>query len=344
MFISESNARLGLSMPKLTKVEEIARHRARLTLEAFERGFGTTLGVALRRVLLSSLQGCATTQVSLTQVAHEQAAPDGMGEDVVQLLLNLKDVVFRMFDRQEVTLALRAERAGPVRAGDIATPAGVEVVNPEHVITRLSAGGQLDMQIKVEIGRGYVAGQLRRYPGERDAAWGSTIHLDSSFSPVRRAVCTVEHARVEQRTDLDRLVLDIETDGSITPVEALRQGALLLSKQLDPFAAAGCDADFQAELADEALVARERALELAGLLRPVDDLELTLRSSNCLKAENIHLVGDLIQRTETELLRTPNLGRKSLGEIKDALAARGLRLGMAVQGWRPACGGLGHQP
>jgi DNA-directed RNA polymerase subunit alpha len=336
MSIGETNRHLGLLVPKAKKVEELAFHRARLTLEPFEKGFGTTLGAALRRVLLSSLPGCAPTQVTLAQVAHEQVALDGIAEDVVQLVLNLKGVVFRMQGRQEVTLALQAERAGPVRAGDILTPMDVHVVNPEHVIAQLTPGAHLDLQIKVEVGRGFVTGQLRRHPGER-AAWGPVIRLDASFSPVLKMDYAVMHTRVEQRTDLDRLVLEIQTDGSITPDEALREGALLLMDQLDPFAARRVDS--QAEAAAETRLARERAHELAGLMRSVDELDLTVRSSNCLNAENIYLVGDLIQHTETELLRTPNLGRKSLTEIKDALAALGLTLGTAVPGWPPTGGG-----
>jgi DNA-directed RNA polymerase subunit alpha len=274
----------------------------------------------------------------LAQVAHEQAPPQGIGEDVVHLMLNLKGVVFRMQDRQEVTLTLRAERAGPVLAGDILTPTGVQVVNPAHLVAQLSPGAQLDMQIKVEVGRGYKAGQLRRYPGER-VTWGSAIRLDASFSPVRRVAYAVEHTRVEQRTGLDRLVLDIATDGSITPCEALGQGADLLMAQLDPFAA--CRSGTLVEPGAAADEAPQQVHEHAGLMRPVDDLDLTVRSSNCLKAENIHLVGDLIRYTETELLRTPNLGRKSLHEIKAALAARGWTLGTAVQGW-PHTGGRTH--
>lgn len=330
MIIYESHGRLGLSMPKATRIEELAAHRARLTLEPLERGFGTTLGAALRRVLLSSLPGCAPTQVTLAQAAHEQAAPEGIGEDVVHLMLNLKGVVFRMHDRQEASLTLRAEGAGPVRAGDILTPMGVQVVNPEHVIAQLLPGARLDMQIKVEVGRGYAPGQLRSCAGER-ATWGRTIRLDASFSPVRRVAYAVEPTRVEQRTDLDRLVLDIATDGSITPCEALSQGASLLMAQLDPFAA--CRSASTLEPVAAAHEAQKRTYELAGLMRPVDELDMTVRSSNCLKAENIYLLGDLIQRTETELLRTPNLGRKSLNEIKGALAERGLTLGSTLQDW-----------
>ena len=338
MINSESNVRAGLLMPKVTMVEELAAHRARLTLGPLERGFGTTLGAGLRRVLLSSLPGCAPTQVTLAHVAHEQDAPAGIDEEVVHLMLKLKGVVFRMQDRREASLTLRAERAGPVRAGDILTPMGVQVVNPEHVIAQLSPGAQLDMQIKVEVGRGYMPGQLRRYAGER-AAWGSSIRLDASFSPVRRVTYAVEHARVQQRTDLDRLVLDIATDGSITPCEALSLASGLLMAQLEPFAA--CRSGILVDPAAATRVAQQRAHTLAGLMRPVDDLDLTVRSLNCLKAENVYLLGDLIQRTETELLRAPNLGRKSLNEIKGALAMRGLALGSALEGWPPT-GGSAH--
>lgn len=334
--IGSSSAFSGLLKPKVLKAEELASHRARLTLEPFERGFGTTLGAALRRVLLSSLPGCAPTEVRLAGRAGEHAAAQGLDDDLVHVLLNLKGVVFRLQGHTATTVDLRADRAGPVRAGDILAPAGVQVLNPEHVIARLEPGARLDMQIKVEAGCGYVAGAMRRHPGER-LACGPTICLDASFSPVRRVSYTVEHTRVAQRTDLDRLVLDIETDGSIAPDEALRQGALLLMGQLSEFS--GRVPGAEVEPVSEEHKNRDRAHELAGLKRTIDDLELSVRSSNCLKAENIYLVGDLVQRTETELLRTPNLGRRSLGEIKDALAARGLTLGTAVQGWPPANGG-----
>jgi DNA-directed RNA polymerase subunit alpha len=335
MISSVSNVRSGFLVPTTFQVDELARHRARLTLQPFERGVGTTLGAALRRVLLSSLRGSAPTEVTWPQAVHEQGVLDGVDVDVLHLMLKLKGVVFRMPDRQEVTVTLHAQGAGPVFAGDILTPTGVQVLNPKHVIAQLSSGAHLDMQIKVETGRGYVPGLLRRHPGER-AVWGPTVRLDASFSPVRRADFAVEHARVGQRSELDRLVLDIETDGSISPAEALQEGAQLLSDQLNPFASP-MDTSHEAP-SDGARNGQEREHRLAGLMRSVDELDLSVRSSNCLKAQNLHRVGDLIQRTETDLLRTPNLGRRSLGEIKDALAARGLTLGMAVPGWTRAEG------
>lgn len=339
MDISKWNGPFGLPTPSATTVEEIAAHRARFTLEPFDRGVGTTLGAALRRVLLSSLQGCASTQVTLAQLtpaAHEHASPDRMAEDLLHLLLNLKGVVFRMDGRREANLALRAHHAGPVCAGDILTPAGVRVVNPAHVIAeRLPGAALLDMQIKVEIGRGHVPGQLRRHPGERPL-WGPVIRLDASFSPVRRVDYVVEDTRVGQRASLDRLVLDIETDGSVSPAEALDQAARLLTDQLEPLA--GHHAAPRVPPADLERAARERAHQRAGLTRSIDELDLPVRASNCLKAENIRLVGDLIQFTETELLRTPNLGRRSLNDIKDVLCTMGLMLGTSLQDWPPSTG------
>lgn len=335
-------ASLASLAPSAATVEEIAVHRARFTLEPFEAGVAMTLGTALRRVLLSSLQGCAPTQVTLAQVtpvAHEQVSPEGMADDILHLILNLKGVVFRMEGRQEVNLALRAERAGPVCAGDILTPAGVQVVNPEHLIAELLPSAMLEMQIKVETGRGYVPGDLRCHPDERPL-WRPVIRLDASFSPVRRVVFVVEDIRVGQRMGLGRLRLDIETDGSVSPAEALAQGARLLTVQLAPFVEYPPGPRVPPEDLERA--GREQAHQEAGLMRSLDELDLSVRSSNCLKAENIYLVGDLVQFTETELLRTPNLGRKSLHEIKAVLSAMGLTLGMRLQGWPPAPGGRRH--
>ena len=251
---------------------------------------------------------------------HEYSSIDGVQEDVVHILLNLKGVVFRLHNRDEVTLVLRKEGEGPVTAGDIQTPHDVEIINPDHVIAHLSQGGKLDMQIKVEKGRGYVPGNLRRYGDEPTKSIGRIV-LDASFSPVKRVSYTVENARVEQRTDLDKLVMEIETNGAISPEEAIRASAKILVEQLAVFAQLepnGLDGF------DPAVQPRQTPHFDPILLRPVDELELTVRSANCLKAENIYYIGDLIQRTETELLKTPNLGRKSLNEIKEVLASRGL--------------------
>jgi DNA-directed RNA polymerase subunit alpha len=309
----------NLLKPKNIHVEQVSINRAKVTLEPFERGFGHTLGNALRRVLLSSMTGHAPTEVTIAGVVHEYSSIDGVQE-----------VVFKLHNRDEVTLSLRKDGEGLVTASDIQTPHDVEIVNPSHVIATLSAGAKLDMQIKVEKGRGYVPGSLRR-TDELSRSIGRIV-LDASFSPVKRVSYTVESARVEQRTDLDKLVMEIETDGSIGPEEAVRASAKILVEQLAVFA----------QLEGVELLAFDQPTQRSSqqfdpiLLRPVDELELTVRSANCLKAENIYYIGDLIQRTENELLKTPNLGRKSLNEIKEVLASRGLTLGMKLENWPPA--------
>jgi DNA-directed RNA polymerase subunit alpha len=318
-----------LLKPKIISVEALSPNQAKVVMEPFERGYGHTLGNALRRVLLSSMVGYAPTEVSIAGVVHEYSTLDGVQEDVVNLLLNLKGIVFKLHSREEVTLTLRKDGPGVVTAKDIELPHDVEIINPEQVIANLSAGGKLDMQIKVETGRGYVPGNMRQYADEATKLIGCIV-LDASFSPVRRVSYAVESARVEQRTDLDRLVMTIETNGVLTPEEAIRQSAGILVDQLVVFAALESN-----QVAGEVSPSRSPMVDPM-LLRPVDDLELTVRSANCLKAENIYYIGDLIQRTENELLKTPNLGRKSLNEIKDVLAARGLNLGMKLDSWPPA--------
>ena len=319
-----------LLKPKAINVEPLGENKAKVTLEPFERGYGHTLGNALRRVLLSSMVGYAPTEVTIAGVLHEFSSIDGVQEDVVGILLNLKGVVFKLHNRDEVTLVLRKEGEGPVTAGDVQTPHDVEIINPDHVIAHLSQGGKLDMQIKVEKGRGYVPGTLRRYGDEPSKSIGRIV-LDASFSPVDRVSYAVENARVEQRTDLDKLVMEIQTNGAITPEEAIRASAKILCEQLAIFA----QLEPNGQGLFEPQVSRPAPNFDPILLRPVDELELTVRSANCLKAENIYYIGDLIQRTETELLKTPNLGRKSLNEIKEVLASRGLTLGARLENWPP---------
>ncbi|MFC7407967.1 MULTISPECIES: DNA-directed RNA polymerase subunit alpha [Hydrogenophaga] len=322
----------NLLKPKSINVEQVGVNRAKVTLEPFERGYGHTLGNALRRVLLSSMTGHAPTEVTIAGVVHEYSSIDGVQEDVVNILLNLKGVVFKLHNRDEVTLSLRKDGEGLVTAADIQTPHDVEIVNPEHLIATLSAGAKLDMQIKVEKGRGYVPGNLRR--GDEASRSIGRIVLDASFSPIKRVSYTVESARVEQRTDLDKLVIEIETNGAIGPEEAVRASAKILVEQLAVFAQ--IDPGFIDDVgAGAGQSSRSQQFDPI-LLRPVDELELTVRSANCLKAENIYYIGDLIQRTENELLKTPNLGRKSLNEIKEVLASRGLTLGMKLENWPPA--------
>jgi DNA-directed RNA polymerase subunit alpha len=321
----------NLLKPKTINVEPLGLNRAKVTLEPFERGYGHTLGNALRRVLLSSMVGHAATEVTIAGVLHEYSSIDGVQEDVINILLNLKGVVFKLHNRDEVTLSLRKDGEGPVTAADIQTPHDVEIINPEHVIVNLSHGGKIDMQIKVENGRGYVPGNQRRYGDESTKSIGRIV-LDASFSPVKRVSYVVESARVEQRTDLDKLVLEIETNGAVTAEDAVRASAKILVEQLAVFA----QLEGNELAAFDAPVQRNSQQFDPILLRPVDELELTVRSANCLKAENIYYIGDLIQRTENELLKTPNLGRKSLNEIKEVLASRGLTLGMRLESWPPA--------
>jgi DNA-directed RNA polymerase subunit alpha len=312
--------------PRIIDVQGITPFHAKVTMEPFERGYGHTLGNALRRTLLSSMPGFAATEVKIAGVLHEYSTLDGVQEDVVDILLNVKGVVLRLHNRDEAILSLKKSSEGVVTAADIEPMHDVEIVNPEHIIAHLSSGGKLDMQIKVEKGRGYVAAFTRR--GTEDTRSVGGLALDASYSPVRRVSYAVESARVEQRTDLDKLVIDIETNGAIDPEEAVRYAARVLVEQLSVFA------DLKGT---PALIEEKKATQVDPvLLRPVDDLELTVRSANCLKAENIYYIGDLIQRTETELLKTPNLGRKSLNEIKEVLASRGLTLGMKLENWPPA--------
>ncbi len=315
-----------LLKPRIIDVQPVTAAHAKVVMEPFERGYGHTLGNALRRILLSSMAGYAPTEVKIEGVVHEYSALDGVQEDVVDILLNLKGVVFKLHGRESVTLTLSKEGEGSVKASDIQLTHDVEIINPDHVIAHLSAGGKLNIEIKVEKGRGYQPAPARQSKDENRTI--GNIVLDASFSPVSRVSYQVESARVEQRTDLDRLIIDVETNGVIEPEEAVRQAARMLISQLSVFA------DLEGTPAPEE---KPQAPQIDPiLLRPVDDLELTVRSANCLKAENIYYIGDLIQRTETELLKAPNLGRKSLNEIKEVLASKGLSLGMRLENWPPA--------
>jgi DNA-directed RNA polymerase subunit alpha len=313
--------------PRLIDVQQLAATRAKVTLEPLERGFGHTLGNALRRILLSSMPGCAVTEVEIDGVLHEYSTIEGVQEDVIDILLNLKGLAVVMHGRDHSTLTLSKKGPGVVTAADIQLDHDVEIRNPEHVIAHLNSGGSLKMQIKVERGRGYVPADARE--SEEETRSIGRLQLDASFTPVRRVAYNVEATRVEQRTDLDKLIIDLETNGTIDPEEAIRRAATILHEQLAVFV----------ELKDREPTEKARTGEVEIdpiLLRPVDDLELTVRSANCLKAENIYYIGDLVQRTEVELLKTPNLGKKSLTEIKDVLASRGLSLGLRLENWPPA--------
>ena len=312
--------------PRLIDVEPLSATRAKVAMEPFERGFGHTLGNALRRILLSSMNGFAPTEVTISGVLHEYSAIEGVQEDVVDILLNIKELVFKLHGRDKVIVSLSKDTEGPVYASDIELPHDVELLNPDHQICHLAAGGSINLQIKVEKGRGYQPVSVRKTADDNNTI--GTILLDASFSPVSYVNFSVESARVEQRTDLDRLVLEIETNGVVEPEEAVRSAARILIDQMHIFA------DLEGTPVEEVV---EKAPPIDPvLLRPVDELELTVRSANCLKAEDIYYIGDLIQRTETELLKTPNLGRKSLNEIKEVLASKGLTLGSKLENWPPA--------
>ncbi|QOL26097.1 DNA-directed RNA polymerase subunit alpha [Thalassotalea sp. LPB0316] len=312
--------------PRLVDIETLSSTRAKVTLEPLERGFGHTLGNALRRILLSSMPGCAVTEVEIDGVLHEYSSKEGVQEDIIEILLNLKGLAVGLEGKNEAVLTLTKSGEGPVTAADIQHDGDVTIANPEHVICHLTGDGSISMRIKIELGRGYVPASTRRDAEEDERAIGRLL-VDASFSPVERIAYDVDAARVEQRTDLDKLVIDMETNGTLDPEEAIRRASTILAEQLDAFV----------ELRDvsEPEQKEEKPQFDPILLRPVDDLELTVRSANCLKAEAIQYIGDLVQRAEVELLKTPNLGKKSLTEIKDVLASRGLSLGMRLENWPP---------
>lgn len=311
--------------PRVVDVEVLSPLRARVTLEPMERGFGYTLGNALRRVLLSSIPGFAITEVKIDGVVHEYSTLDGIQEDVVDILLNLKGVALKLNSKSEAVLKLSKSTEGVVTAADFETGHDAEIFNPGHVIAHLTKGGKLNMEVKVEMGRGYQPVPIRQKSDE-DRVLGF-IMVDASFSPINKVSYHVESARVEQRTDLDKLIMDVETNGVMEPEQAIRDAARILIGQLSVFA--------DLEGAPTEVEVKQVPQVDPILLRPVDDLELTVRSANCLKAENIYYIGDLIQRSENELLKAPNLGRKSLNEIKDVLASKGLTLGMKLENWPP---------
>jgi DNA-directed RNA polymerase subunit alpha len=313
--------------PRIVDVQVVSDKHARVTLEPLERGFGHTLGNALRRILLSSMPGTAVTEAEIDGVLHEYSTIEGVQEDVIDILLNLKKVALRMHNRTEATVTLVKKGPGPVVAGDITVDHDIEIVNPEFLIANLTKEGELSMRLRIAKGRGYQPATVR-FDEESESVTIGRLQLDASYSPVNRVSYTVDRARVEQRTDLDKLIIDIETNGTVDPEEAIRHAATILQDQLSAFV------DLQARSEDQPSTAESDIDPI--LLRPVDDLELTVRSANCLKAESIFYIGDLIQRTEVELLKTPNLGKKSLTEIKDVLATKGLSLGMRLENWPPS--------
>ena len=316
--------------PRIVDVDIVSEQRAKVVLEPMERGFGFTLGNALRRVLLSSIPGYAITEVKIDGVVHEYSTIDGVQEDVVDVLLNMKKIALKIHNNTSGTISLSKNEEGEVTAGDFDLGHDIEVMNPQHVIAHLNKGGKLNIEAKVEMGRGYQPVPARKKNNEDENELGF-IAIDASFSPISKVSYFVESARVEQRTDLDKLIMDVETNGVVEAEQAIRDAAFILRGQLSVFA------NLESELTE---VEVQQAPEVDPvLLRPVDDLELTVRSANCLKAESIYYIGDLIQRNESDLLKAPNLGRKSLNEIKEILSVKGLSLGMKVENWPPAGAG-----
>jgi DNA-directed RNA polymerase subunit alpha len=312
--------------PRNIDVTSYDANHAKVVLEPLERGFGHTLGNALRRILLSSMSGCAIIEAEIDGVEHEYSSIEGVQEDVMEILLNLKGVAVMMEGRDDTTVSLNVQGPGPVTAGDIESDGHIEIINPEHVIANITGKTCLKMQLRIARGRGYQPSDAR-ISDEENRTIGR-LQLDATYSPIYKVSYDVENARVENRTDLDKLVLELETNGTIDPEESIRRAATILQQQLAVFV------DLESEAAAEPEEQEDEVDPI--LLRPVDDLELTVRSANCLKAESIYYIGDLIQRTEVELLKTPNLGKKSLTEIKDVLASRGLSLGMRLENWPPA--------
>lgn len=317
--------------PNALKIKSDNPCHAKIVIEPLERGYGHTLGNSIRRILLSSMPGASFTQVQIDGVLHEYGPIPGVKEDVVDILLNLKQVAIKMTVGSEATFTLTKQGPGLVTAGDIQAPHGVEIVNPHFVIANLNENGKLNMTLKAKKGVGFhITGDNFKGFNEDEIETKAVgvLRIDNSFSPVRKVAYFVDSTRVENRTDLDRLTIELQTNGTIDPEEAIRIAATILQRQLHAFV------DIKLE---ESRNDNKQRNELDPvLLRSVDDLELTVRSANCLKAENIHYIGDLVQKTENELLKTPNLGKKSLTEIKDVLASRSLSLGMKLEDWPPA--------
>ena len=322
-----------LLKPRRVDVDQVSDTRARVAIEPLERGYGHTLGNALRRILLSSIPGAAIVEAEIEGVLHEYTTIEGVQEDVMDILLNLKGVAVRLNARETAELRLSKDGDGVVTAGDITIDHDVEIVNPDHVIANLT-GGKLSMVLKIASGRGYQPAASVAKVSEEEGSGVGRLRLDASFSPVRRVSYAVERARVEQRTDIDKLILDIETNGSVDAGDAVQTAAQILRDQVAVFV------DLDAEAA--ATVEEPQEVINPMLLKPIDELDLTVRSANCLKAENVYFIGDLVQRTETELMKTPNLGKKSLNEIKEVLESHGLGLGMELDSWTPPKVGAGE--
>jgi len=318
-----------LIRPKRLEVEKetLTPTYGKFTAEPFERGFGITIGNSLRRILLSSLQGGAITSLKIDGVLHEFSTIPGTKEDITEIILNLKEVRLKLHTEGPKTIRVKADGPKVLKAGDILTGDAVEILNPDHYIATLSRDGKLSMEMVVKMGRGYV-------PAERNKEEGQpigTIPMDAIFSPIKKVNYTVTNARVGQITDYDKLILEVWTDGSLNPEEAVAHSAKILKDQLSIFITFEEEEEEMSYPEDE----EEKEAFNENLLRSVDELELSVRSANCLKHANIKLIGDLVQKTEAEILATKNFGRKSLNEIKEILTEMGLSLGMKLDHWPP---------
>ncbi|QJC30863.1 DNA-directed RNA polymerase subunit alpha [Enterobacteriaceae endosymbiont of Macroplea appendiculata] len=314
--------------PRLVDIKYITTKIVRVTLSPLERGFGHTLGNALRRILLSSMPGYAVTEVEIEGILHEFSAKEGIQEDIIEVLLNLKNLAIKTHNnKKEMILHIDKYGIGVVKNADIIHNNDIEIINPDNIICNITdKNTTIKIKLKIELGRGYVSAQTRMQNKESSSNRPIGVLLvDASFSPIERVIYYIESARVQQRTDLDKLIIELETNGTIDPEEAIRKAATILSEQLQTFVNLS-------DIKQEEIKEEKPAFDPI-LLHSVDDLELTVRSANCLKAEEIQLIGDLVQRTEVELLKTPNLGKKSLTEIKDILATKGLTLGMRLKNW-----------
>lgn len=314
-------------IPNKVAIDALGINAYKIVLEPFERGYGYTLGAALRRILLSSMPGVAPVELSIQGVQHEYSTNDALKEDIVDVVLNIKDLSFEMHGRNEATVTLKKSEQGPVTGADFDLPEGIMLANPELVIAHLTDDKPLELSVKIKRGYGYEPVSSRRSAEDSSSKAIGVIQLDASYSPVTKVHYDVENARVGNKTNLDKLILTVETNGTISPDEIIRRAATILQHQLSVFA------ELQKESASKS---DDQAPQLDPiLLRPVDDLELTVRAANCLKAEQIIYIGDLVLRTESDLMKTPNLGRKSLTEIKSVLLSHGLALGMHIDNWPP---------
>ena len=314
---------IDLLVPTEIQVENVSDTVSKVTLEPLERGFGHTLGNALRRILLSSMPGAAVTDVVIDGISHEYSTIEGVREDVIDILLNLKDMPVKLIEGNEAELKLSVDGPSEVTSSSFEAPGNVELTDADHHVVSLVDKIKLNMSVFVRTGRGYEPADIR--DDENNTVGG--LKVDASFSPVKRVSYSVENARFEKRTDLDKLILELETDGTIDAKMAIEHSATIMQQQLAAFV------DLEAIAEQEAKKEQNDFDPL--LLRSIEELELTVRSTNCLKAESIFLIGDLIQRSEFDLLKTPNLGKKSLNEIKDVLASKGLSLGMVLDNWPP---------